>query len=240
LDGSFGLLGSRIPRVVGLLVGLTLAASILGAVGLRNGAPVVMAAGALVPGLVLQGEVWRLVTWFFFEMSPLGLIFAGLALFWFGRDLAHAWGPFRFLASYLGLGAATGLVVSLLGFGFRPLLLEPHIGPWPLVSSLIVAWAFLHPHRDVLVYFVLPLRGRNLVYATLGGTLLFALLGGIAHFIPHFVAQGLTILYMRRPSAADFWLRLRYRFMTRGLRRRASHLRPVGRPQSDEPPRWLH
>jgi hypothetical protein len=46
------------------------------------------------------------VTWAFFEMNPLGLIFAALALFWFGSDLVRLWGPVRFLATYLGIAAA--------------------------------------------------------------------------------------------------------------------------------------
>jgi hypothetical protein len=90
------------------------------------------------------------------------------------------------------------------------------------------------------VYFVLPLRGRNLIYATIGGTVLFALLGGVVRFLPHFVAQGLAILYMREPFVETLWLKLRYSLNTRGWRRRASHLRPVDRGGSEEPPKWLH
>jgi membrane associated rhomboid family serine protease len=238
LEGSFVVLGSRVPRIVGLLVGLTLCSSILGAVGSRNGGGF-LEWGALVPGLVLRGELWRVLSFVFFETEPLGLVFACLGLFWFGRDLTQAWGASRFLATYLVAAALTGLLVTALAFAWAPLQAVAFIGPWPLVSAMIVAWAVLHPHRDVLVYFVLPLRGKNLIYATLLGTLLFALLGGVLHFVPHFVAQGLALLYMREPFLGNLWLRLRYRLNTRGWRRRASHLRPVDRVD-DEPPKWLH
>jgi membrane associated rhomboid family serine protease len=239
LSGSFLVLGARVPRACALLVGVTLAASILGAVTFRNGYEGLVGWSALVPALVLQGQVWRLVTWVFFEMDPLSLIFACLALFWFGRDLTEAWGPVRFLTSYLALAALVGGTVSALALGWTSLLPVPHLGPWAAVSGLIVAWAVIHPHRDVFLYFVLPLRGQNLIYATVAGTLLFALLHGVTPYVPHFVAEGLALLYMREPVLGNFWLRLRYRFKARGLRR-VSHLRPVDRPGRDEPPKWLH
>lgn len=239
LAGHFVILGSPIPRVIGLLVGLTLAYSILAAVGARNGLPGLVESCALVPALVLRGQLWRVVTWVFFESDPIGLVFACLGLVWFGRDLCHAWGPGRFLLTYLAAAATTGLVVSGFAQLWTPLLGVPQIGPWPLVSAMIVAWAVLHPHRDVFVYFVLPLRGKNLIYATLLGTLLFALLTDVYRYVPHFVAQGLALLYMRETYLGNLWLRMRYRFHTRGWRRRASHLRPVQRME-DEPPKWLH
>ena len=240
LAGSFLVLGSHVPKVVGLLIGLTLGASIVGAVGFRNGLETVVQSAALIPALVLHGQAWRLFTWVFFEMEPLGLVFACLALFWFGRDLTLAWGPARFLMSYLALGGLTGVLVCLLALLSPSLMMFPHVGPWPLVSGLIIAWAMLHPHRDVFVYFVLPLRGRNLIYATVGGTLLFALLGGVVRYVPHFVAEGLALLYMREPFWENWLLKLRYSLKTRAWRRRTSHLRPVDRAASDEPPKWLH
>ena len=56
---------------------------------------------------MLQGEVWRLVTWVLFELDPLGLIFAALALFWFGGELVRVWGPGRFLLTYFAIAAAS-------------------------------------------------------------------------------------------------------------------------------------
>ena len=93
LDRRFQVLGGSLPASIALLIGTTLTASILGA-QLAGFA----VAGALVPGYVFTGQVWRLVTWAFFEQDPLGLIFAALALFWFGNDLVRIWGPVRFLA----------------------------------------------------------------------------------------------------------------------------------------------
>jgi len=240
LSGSFVILGSRVPRVVGLLIGLTLVASIAGAVTSRNGFAIVLQWVALAPDFALRGQLWRLVTWVFFERDPLSLIFACLALFWFGRDLCSSWGPTRFLLTYLGLAVLTGVVVCLVSLVWPGLGIIGFLGPWPLVDGLIVAWAILHPHRDIFVYFVLPLRGRNLIYATVAGTVLYALFAGVAYFVPHFVAEGIAFFYMRESFVETLWLKLRYRLNTRGWRRRASHLRPVDRASVDEKPKWLH
>jgi membrane associated rhomboid family serine protease len=235
LSGNFYVLGGRIPVVVALLIGFTLGGSILGAVS----GPLLRAA-ALFPERVFAGEVWRLLTWVFFATDPLSLIFGCLGLWWFGRDLSGAWGPVRFLAVYLGLTVATGGAACLLA-----LLLSPGlaglvaVGPWALVTAMIVAWAVLYPHQDVLVYFVLPLRGRTLIYATVGGTVLYGLFYGVNFCVPHFIAQGLMWLYVRQ-SPRRLWLKFRLALQQRSSRRRSPYIRPVGRSDRSEPPRWLH
>jgi hypothetical protein len=86
LAGSFVVLGSRVPKVVGLLVGLTLGASIMGAVTSRNGLEGLIQAGALVPALVLRGQIWRLATWLFLLVGVGGrlvfLAWGGGWVFW--------------------------------------------------------------------------------------------------------------------------------------------------------------
>jgi membrane associated rhomboid family serine protease len=239
LSGNFYVLGGRVPVVVALLMGLTLGGSILGAVSLRNGLPLLLYSGVLSPERVGAGEVWRLLTWVFFETDPLSLIFACLGLWWFGRDLAGAWGPVRFLLAYLGLAVGTGAATCLLAWLLWPGLARPTAGPWPLITALLIAWAVLYPQRNVLVWFVLPLHGRNLIYATIGGTVLFALLGGVEHYVPHFIAQGLMMVYVRQ-SLRRLWLRFRLALQQRSARRRSSYIRPVDRSDRSEPPRWLH
>jgi membrane associated rhomboid family serine protease len=235
LDRRFSVLGGSLSAPVALLIGATLASSIIGAQ-----APEVLFAGVLVPGPVLQGQVWRLVTWVLFEQDALSLIFAALALFWFGNDLVRIWGPGRFLATYFGLAAAAGIGTCLAAMAWPALRLAPFAGPWGVVDALIIAWAISFPTRNIFVYFVLPLHGRNLVYATLGGTLLFALLGGPGHFIPHFTAELLTLAVLRGAPVRRLWARAKFELAYRGWRRRASKLKVVSPPSRHETPRWYH
>jgi membrane associated rhomboid family serine protease len=234
LDRRYSVLGGSLTAPVALLIGATLVGSILAAQ-----ARGVAFAGVLVPGLVYQGQAWRLVTWVLVEQDPLGLIFAGLALFWFGNDLARVWGPGRFLAVYFGLAGAAAIVTCLLAIVWPALAMTPYAGPWAVVDGLIIAWALSFPGRNIFLYFVLPLSGKNLIYATLGGTLLFGLLGGIGRFVPHFAAQLLTLAVLRG-APVDVWRRIRFEWAYRGWRRRASRLREVPPRPPGGNPRWYH
>jgi membrane associated rhomboid family serine protease len=238
LEGHFSLLGSQFPRAVGIWVGLILGLSVLGAVSFRSGARGLLELSGLQPMAVWQGEIWRLVTWSFFELDALGLIFAALVIFFFGRDLCYSWGATRFFMACLGLAAGAGALTCLIGRVWPALLSASYFTAWPVAEALIIAWATYHPGRTILLYFVLPVSGRNLVYITIGGTLLFALLHGFAGFVPHFCAQGLMLAHLHGFSPRELWLRYKLRQMQWRPRRRPSHLKPVSR--GDEPPRWLH
>ncbi len=244
LHGSVTVFGHRLPTVAALLIGITIGLTALGAVGTRNGFPWLLANGVLVTGPVLTGQVWRLATWPFFflpmdSVDWLNFLIGCFVLWWLGSDLVRIWGPVRFLLNYLGFAVAIGVGTCLLGLLWTGGLMAS--GPWAVIDALIIAFATLLPHRQVLLMFMLPVGGRNLVYATIAGTILFALLHGLAIAIPHFVAEGLMLVYLRDRSLYSLWLRLKLRAMEARSRRRPGHLRPVGRDDDlGKPPRWLH
>jgi hypothetical protein len=238
-SSSFVFFGARFPAAVVWLAGTVLIGSCAAALDWRIGFKLLRFV-TLDPELILRGEVWRLLTWSFFELQPLNLIFGCLVLLVFGRDLSDVWGGRRLWVSYLVLTGLTGGLTTLLSLAWSDLRAWDNVAVWPLADAMIIAWATMFPSRQMLVFFVIPLGGRNLVYATLGGTLIFALLAGFAGFVPHFIAQGLMLAYLREPAIGRFWQRL-----TLGMRgaskRRPTHLRAVDRlDREDEPPRWLH
>lgn len=230
-DRSFYLGSHRVPAAVALLIGLTLLMTIVGAVGTRNGVPL-LEAGALIPALVFAGQAWRLLTWVFLEPQGLSLVFGCLALWFLGRDLVSTWGATRFLGVFLTLTAVTGAATSILALAWSGIRGFPFLGMWPLVDALIIAWGLLFPGRQILIYFVIPVQGRTLVYVTIGGTVLFSLLNGIVPYIPHFIAEGLMLAWLYFPD-------LRARMKTR-LRRRAAGPRPIQGWGGNEKPGWYH
>lgn len=227
--------GGRVPPTVGGLISAVVVASLLGAL-----APVLVAESALVPGYVWSGQVWRLVTWIFFESgpgTPLNLLFVGLTLYWLGRDLCNAWGSRRFLLTYIGIAVAASVVTCLLATVWPPLMRGIWTGSWPATTALVVAWAMIFPERQILLMLALPITGRTLLWITVGGTVLYAIFGrDYAYFVPHFSAQLLMIGYARGWSLRGLWQSLRIKQYERRARRRASHLKVVKK----DPPTWMN
>lgn len=234
------LLGHSFPLVAILLASATLLTSIVAAVTFRNGGLSLAGLLALHARPVLAGQVWRLITWPLIEGEPLSLFFACFMLLWFGRDLAYAWGPQRLLALYFGCAAGSAALTLLVGqWVWTEVAQRLYLTPWAVVGALTVAWAARFPQRQILLMFVVPLGGRQFVYAVLGLTLLDGLLNGLAGVVPHFFAMGLALLTVRSEPWATTWLRLRYRVLQW---RRGRHLRvvePARRDPSDRP-RWYH
>ncbi len=226
--------GGRVPPVVGGLIAGMVLASLLGRLGGLAAWTVLRAEP------VFEGEVWRLLTWTFLDGDPLSLLFAALTLYWFGRDLAAAWGARRFVATWVGFGAASGIATVLLSLALPSLAREVWTGPWAVLSGLLVAWGLLFPERQMLLYFALPLSGRGLVWVTVAGTLFFAAFGGLGAYVPHLAAEGLVMLWFRGLSPRGAWQSLRIRLGERRLRRRARHLRVIRKNGKGEPPNWLN
>lgn len=225
--------GGRVPPTVGGLISAIVAASLLGALGRGYG---LVEAAALVPGLVWQGQLWRLVTWVFFETDPLSLLFGGMTLYFFGRDLCYAWGPRRFIATFFGVSVAAAGATTLAAQWWPALMGYPWSGSWPALLALTVAWAMIFPERQILLMFALPVSGRALLWITLGGTVLYAVFGRVHAYVPHLAAQLLMMGYARGWSLRGLWQTLRIKQYERRARRRASHLKVVKK----DPPRWMN
>jgi membrane associated rhomboid family serine protease len=218
------------PAVIGVLIAITVVASILGAL-----LPIVSHA-ALVPAEVTRGQLWRLMTWVFFEGDPIALLFACLLLYWFGRDLSWAWGARRFVLSYLGLTVLVGAITTGIGLLLGPpASVFPYVTSWPLAEAMTIAWATLYPDRQIMAYFVVPMSGKNLIYFTVGLTLLFGIFKGLQPLVPHFAAEGVTLLYMG--AGRRLWMRLQLKLHDRARRR---HLHVVGTKTKSGPGPWLN
>jgi membrane associated rhomboid family serine protease len=235
---SFFTFGGRVPVTIGMLLVLMLLASVWGSIDLR-----VAEVALLAPVGIWRGEIWRLVTWPFVQTDVFSLLFVGFMLWTLGQQLSYAWSERRFLMRFLGYTIGAGVGTALLALVFDSAS-APHLGAWPVVNALIVAWAMLYPDRQVNIWGVLPVTGRTLALLVLGGTVLAAVMTGKLHgfggFTPHLVAIAIAWVQARGLGGRRFGLQARQWWAERETRRRAKHLKVVRKDGHDDRPRWLN
>ncbi len=234
--GGFGGRGgsswlSRMPRVVVVLLAITLVSSLVAA--LMGGSVPIFTYGALVPHLVWQGQVWRLVTWVFLQSDPIGLVFGCLSIYWFGGPLCQAWGPRRFLLVWFGVTIGVGAITTLVGhFLWANVNAGMYIGMWPLAEALIVAYAILFPNQPILIAFVLPMQGQMLILATFAGITLFSSYSGFHLFVPHYLAATGMLIYLG--GLRNLYLRWKLSRLTKERDRPVGKVIPMRRPGRGE------
>jgi hypothetical protein len=125
----------------------------------------------LIPGMVLQGEVWRLIT--FVLIPPRDPIFAFFALYLFylmGTALENHWGVFRYNI-YLLIAYLATVAMSF----FTPGLVATNVF---IGGSVFLAFAFLYPDFVLYLFFILPIRIKWLALVTWIGYFLTFVFGG--------------------------------------------------------------
>ena len=119
----------------------------------------------LDPRAVLQGQVWRLVSYIFIpaitNLLPLpdwfNAVFYVLFMWWMGNGLESAWGPFKLTMFFLLGMLGTTIAAFFFGAEFSNLM---------LTSSLFFAFARFFP--DVVIYFayLIPLKIKWVAWAS--------------------------------------------------------------------------
>lgn len=106
----------------------------------------IIAAGALSRALVLNGEIWRLVTPMFLHGGPDHLIGNMIALYVLGMACEHAVGSARMLGVYL----LSGIAAALLSMALNP---GPSVGASGAIFGLmgaVIVVLHRHQHRFYL------------------------------------------------------------------------------------------
>ena len=124
----------------------------------------------LAPALVLQGEIWRLVTFMFVSPGwhPLFAAFALYLFFLMGNALEGEWGEFRF-----NLFVFVGYVATLIAAWVAPGGVATNAF---ILGSVFLAFAYLYPDFVIYLFFILPVKIKWLALITwlgYGYTLLF-------------------------------------------------------------------
>ena len=119
---------------------------------------------ALAPDLIMQGEVWRLVSFIAVTLTGNALFFLIYVMltFLFCRALQHHWGAFR-LNVYVLVGwafvVAGSFVANLLAPGYIDL-----VGIAYFEGTLFLGFATLYPNYIFHLFFLIPVRVKWLAW----------------------------------------------------------------------------
>lgn len=149
---------------------------------------------------LLQGQVWRLITFIFVPpaTSPFWLIFSLYFYYFIGSSLESQWGAFKFNLYYLS-GILFAILAALIG-GYGDVQY--------LNLSLFLAFAQLFPNAEFRIFFILPVRAKYIAYADMA---LFAFSFIFGSFSTKIVILGALANFMLF-FGKDFIDWLRYRF----------------------------
>lgn len=192
--------------------------------------PVITAWGALNPiDTFLHLQVWRLFTYMFLHstQSFFHILFNMLALWWFGAELEEMWGRRKFLLFYFICGVGAGLF-SLLNLITNPYVLV--IGASGAVLGVLTAYAHYFPNREVLLFFILPVRVRTLVigYAVLSVFMVSFQAGGTISHLTHLGGIAVAWAYMRYSRGVETFIN-RYIYSWRTGKQRARSAQALNR-----------
>jgi membrane associated rhomboid family serine protease len=153
-------------------------------------------------------QLWRFITFQFLHANFDHILFNMIALFFFGPMVEQYLGARRYLPFYLlcGMGGAA-LYLILLMVGFR-------IGePWvPLIGAsagifgVLIAGAMVAPNATVLLFFVLPIPLRTVVWLFIAYAVYTVLFTGhnAGGEAAHLGGAAVGWLLMQRPQLLDY------------------------------------
>lgn len=127
--------------------------------------------------------IWQPLTSMFLHGGWIHLILNMLVLWSFGNQLEEIIDTKKFIQLYIISGLFGGILWLFLGTG-------PAVGASGALCGLLSAYVFISPDTKVLLFFIIPIRIKNLVYGFAIFSLVFGLLSlinpiigfGIAHF----------------------------------------------------------
>jgi len=215
LERRFGFLG--IPGLIRIVIGFTALVYLL--VYLNQGFESFL---TLDPALILQGQVWRLITYIFIPRGigppgPMQTLWVVLALWflWFiGEGLERAWGPFR-LTLYF--------VVGMIGTTIAAFFFGSNFSNGMLIASLFFAFARFYPDEVIYILFILPVKIKWLAWILAAYLLLGFVLRPnsyraalIAAFTNYFIFFGPEIIHQARHRQDVSTRRRRFEADSRG------------------------
>ena len=160
--------------------------------------PALVNRATLVWSQVLQGEVWRLVTFLIIPVSfsPLWLFFALYIFYMFGTALEQHWGVVRY-NTFLMLGA----ILTTAAAAFVP---NAEVVGTFLYGTVFLAFATYNPDFTLNLFFVLPVKVKWLAWLQAAGYGLAFLAGGMAEKMLVLASIGNYLIFFAPNAIAWF------------------------------------
>ena len=168
---------------------------------------------AFLPGAILQGQIWRLVSFMIVPEGTSNLLFFAITLYFYyfiGTQLERQWGTARFNVFYFSgvvLSAVMGMVIGFLNGGVNCPFETATM--YYVNMSLFFAFATLYPNMRVLVFYIIPVKVKYLAWLDaalfafqivqylIRGRLVFALLPVVA-LLNYFIFFGSDLMYFAK------------------------------------------
>ena len=115
-------------------------------------------------GLVLKGELWRLVTFLFLPetLNPISLILSLYFTYFIGTLLEREWGTAKFSLYYLSGVVLTLLTGIISHYAWGPSTIY---GAFYVNMAMFLALASLYPDMRVLLFYIIPIKIKWLALA---------------------------------------------------------------------------
>lgn len=130
---------------------------------------------ALTPSEVAPGlHLWQVATYMWLH-SLEGLshiLFNCMALYFLGPTLERRWGGGNFLRFFVLTGLIAGLFSVLVGVLFGGRWDAPIVGASGAIFGLLTAYSILFPNAQMLLFFVLPVRSRWIIWIAIATDIL--------------------------------------------------------------------
>lgn len=159
--------------------------------------------------LILQGQIWRLVTFVFttWGQNLFSFLLAMYFLWFVGTTLEREWGTAKF-SCYYGLG----LILTILSG-----LVTGYASTGNLETTLFLAFATLYPDTQFLLFYIIPVKAKYLGWIS-GALLAISFLGSVIRLD---LGGALLVLVSVFNYLLFFWDELMYH--TARIRGRARH-----------------
>src|SRR5262249_52983541 len=108
---------------------------------------------------VMQGQVWRLLTYAFLH-DPGGfwhILFNMLFLWWFGSTVEDLYGPWEFLTFYLVAAVLGGIAFELAWLTMPMRGAQYCLGASGAVTAVLVLFAFHYPRHVIFLFGLVPI-----------------------------------------------------------------------------------